>query len=122
MVNASSMLVGSFVALALLVAGAFVVGAYRSALGAGAGASRARRSAAAAGLATVAWLAITAALAATGRLSFTSRPPTMALLMAVACGGAVAVGVSRFGLQLATGLPLAALVGAQAFRFPLELL
>jgi hypothetical protein len=35
---------------------------------------------------------------------------------------ALGAGFSRFGKQLAVGLPLAALVGFQAFRFPLELL
>ena len=120
MVNASALLVWSFVALALIVAAAFVAGVYRSAAtvsGSGAG-----RQAGAVALATIAWLAITLGLAASGRLSFATRPPTMLVLIAVTVVLAVVLGTSRLGLRLATGLPLAALVGVQAFRFPLELI
>ena len=35
---------------------------------------------------------------------------------------AFAIGASRLGLRIATGIPLAALVGVQAFRFPLEMM
>jgi len=75
-----------------------------------------------AALATATWLAVTLALAASGRLSFTSRPPTAGVLIAVGVGLAIAVGTSRLGARLATGIPLAALIGMQAFRFPLELM
>jgi len=75
-----------------------------------------------AAIATAAWLAATLALAAGGRLSFTSRPPTAGVLIAVGVVLAFAVGTSRLGLRLATGIPLAALIGVQAFRFPLELM
>ena len=75
-----------------------------------------------AAIATAAWLGATLALAASGRLSFTSRPPTAGILIAAAVVLAVAVATSRLGSRLATGIPLAALVGVQAFRFPLEVL
>ena len=118
MVNASPLL-WSFVALALLVSSAFVAAVYRSSL-----ADRAQRTreTAIAGIATIAWLLLTVGLAASGRLSFTSRPPTMPFLVVAIFAVAFGIGTSRLGLRIATGIPLAALVGVQAFRFPLELL
>jgi hypothetical protein len=122
MVNASPLLIWSFVALAVVVASAFVMAVYASGLRAGFSSQRARGDSLVAAVATVAWMAVTFALAASGRLSFTSRPPTAGIIIALSLGLAFAVGTSRLGLRLATGLPLAALVGAQGFRFPLELL
>jgi hypothetical protein len=122
MVNASTVLVWSFVALALLVAGTFVA-AVHVAQRADAGVSpRAARGTVIAGVVVAAWLALTFSLAAGDRLSFTSRPPTMMLLIVLTLALAVALGTSRLGFRLATRIPLAALVGAQAFRFPLELM
>ena len=119
MVNASPLLLWSFVALALLVSSAFVAAVYRSSL-----ADRAQRSreTAIAGIATIVWLLLTLGLAASGRLSFTSRPPTMPFLVVAIFAIAFGIGTSRLGLRISTGVPLAALVGVQAFRFPLELL
>ena len=119
MVNASPLLLWSFVALALVVASAFVAAVHRSS-----SADRAQRSreTAIASIATVAWLVLTLVLAASGRLSFTSRPPTMPFLVVAIFAVAFGIGASRLGLRIATGIPLAALVGVQAFRFPLELL
>jgi len=120
MVNASRILTWSFVALAIVVAGAFVAAVHAS-RGRGARSSN-RRDTMLAAIATAAWLGATLALAASGRLSFTSRPPTAGILIAAAVVLAVAVATSRLGSRLATGIPLAALVGVQAFRFPLEVL
>ena len=126
MVNASPVLVWSFVALALLVAAAFVAGVYRatassSSTDRGAPASPARPVLiAAAG--TAAWLGITFALAASGLLSFSTRPPTALVLVVVTVALAVVLATSRLGRRLASGIPLAALVGVQGFRLPLELL
>lgn len=120
MVNATPFLVWSFVALGLLVAGAFVAAVdYASRR---TSPSAATRNTTIASLAVAGWLALTLGLAASGRLSFTSRPPTIGIVMVVGLAVAFAVGASRVGLRLATGIPLAALIGAQAFRFPLELL
>lgn len=120
MVNASPLLVWSFVALAGLVAVVFVAAVHVS--GDHAAHSSARRDTLLAAAATTVWLAGTFALAASGRLSFTSRPPTAGILIAAAIAVAFAVGTSPLGSRLATGIPLAALVGVQAFRFPLELM
>jgi hypothetical protein len=120
MVNASPVLLWSFVALAIAIAGAYVVAVHASA--GHTTRSSARRDTMLAALATATWLAVTLALAASGRLSFTSRPPTAGVLVVVGVGLAIAVGTSRLGARLATGIPLAALIGVQAFRFPLELM
>jgi hypothetical protein len=71
---------------------------------------------------SAAWMLGTFAAAAKGKLSFESHPPTMLFVFAGVFIFAFCAGSSRFGKQLAVGLPLAALVGFQAFRFPLELL
>jgi len=122
MVNGSPLLVWSFVALALIVASAFVGAVYVSAIRTGRSRDRARRDAGIASAATAAWLALTLTLAASGRLSFTSMPPTAGIAIVAALVLAFAVGMSRIGFRIATGIPLAALVGVQAFRFPLELM
>ncbi|HUQ81845.1 MAG TPA: hypothetical protein VM076_11925 [Gemmatimonadaceae bacterium] len=112
MAHASPVLISSFVGLALVVAFMFVFAVKFSAPG----------STRAVAVATILWLAATMALAAGGKLSFISRPPTMMLAIAASIALAIAIGTSRLGLRIATGVPIAALVGAQAFRFPLELL
>jgi hypothetical protein len=71
---------------------------------------------------SAAWIMGTFIAAAKGKLSFESRPPTMLFVFAGVFILALGAGFSRFGKQLAVGLPLAVLVGFQAFRFPLELL
>lgn len=106
----SPFLVWSFAALGVLVAAAFPLGLRRAGgrwMVAGAG--------------TALWLALTASAAASGALRFTGTPPTMMLLMASVLALALGIGLSGTGKRLA-GLPLAALVGVHAFRFPLELL
>lgn len=118
MVNASPVLVWSFVTLTLLVAAAFVVGVYRSA----AYPQRARRDVSLATVGTALWMGGTYALAASGRLSFTSRPPTMLVLVALTIALAISLGLSKLGARLASGIPLVALVALQGFRFPLELM
>ena len=115
MVNASALLVWSFVALVAMVAAMFVLAVYRSSVGPS-------RGALVATAATVVWLGVTFALAASGRLSFTTRPPTMAIVILANLVLAFGISLSRVGQRIATGVPLAALVGAQAFRFPLELI
>jgi len=120
MVNASPILSWSFVALAIVVAGAFVAAVHASQVRGAR--SPSRRDTMLAAIATAAWLGATLAVAASGGLSFTSRPPTAGILIAAAVVLAVAVATSRLGSRLATGIPLAALVGVQAFRLPLEVL
>jgi hypothetical protein len=68
------------------------------------------------------WMLAAALLARAGvLLDFARRPPPMLLVMLASVGAGAAVGLSPVGARLARGLPLAALIGAQAFRLPLEL-
>jgi hypothetical protein len=70
-----------------------------------------------------AWMALWALVARSGALlDFERRPPPMMLMMLASIVAALALGLSPLGARLARGLPLAALVGFQAFRLPLELL
>lgn len=67
------------------------------------------------------WLAATAHLARSGVLSnFEGRPPRIMLLFLPMLAASVLLGFSRVGTALTT-LPIAALVAAQGFRLPLEL-
>ena len=93
-----------------------------SALRTGRSRGHARRDTLIASAAAAGWLALTVALAASGRLSFTSVPPTEGMVIVASLALGVGIGVSRLGFRIATGIPLAALVGVQAFRFPLELM
>ena len=62
-----------------------------------------RRLTIATALAAIVWLALTAGLAASGVLSFTSRPPTMLILVAIIIAVGVGVAASNVGRRLATG-------------------
>jgi len=74
-------------------------------------------------LVLVFWLLVPAALASQGALDRYSPLPAPALiLVGVITLGTVALAFSSFGARLAAGIPLAGLVGFQAFRVPLELL
>lgn len=69
------------------------------------------------------WQAVVSALAVKGVLArFDARPPPLIFLLVFIAGGAQVLARSTFGKTLSDGLPLAALVGFQAFRLPLELL
>ncbi len=109
-----------FIALALTIGALFVAGVRISAVRAGASTADANRLGVRAAVGVALWLAITAGLAAAGLLRFT--PPTMIILIVVGFVIAFRVALSPLGRQLALGLPLAALVGFQAFRVPVELL
>jgi hypothetical protein len=122
MPHASGTLTWSFVALAVLLAGAVVAACYWVER------RDARRSRAAPARAVVAavlsagWLALTAGAAAAGQLRFGGGPPTALLLFAVAGGLALGLGFSPLGARLAASLPLWVLVGFQGYRVFVELL
>ena len=73
-------------------------------------------------VALVVWMAGTTVMANRGLLRFDTTPPTMMLVIAAVLIVTVSLAASSFGRRLATGLPLWILVGAQAFRLPLELM
>lgn len=69
-----------------------------------------------------AWLFVTGALAASGRLAFgLVVPPPVMIVVAIAAVLSTTLALSSTGRLLAGHLPIAVLVGFQAFRFPLEL-
>jgi hypothetical protein len=99
--------------IALAVAALFVWGVARVA---------GRGAAAGAALGAMAWLALTYGLAASGVLArFDLRPPPFGFMFVAVIGGGLALGLSPLGRKLAHGIPLAVLVGVQAFRLPLEI-
>lgn len=73
-------------------------------------------------LGSAVWMLGTFTAAARHSLRFDTRPPTMAVMLGFTLAIAFLVGFSSFGRQLASGLSLAALIGFQAFRLPLEML
>ncbi|MBK7150530.1 MAG: hypothetical protein IPL19_15275 [Sandaracinaceae bacterium] len=73
--------------------------------------------------AVAAWLGITAMLAASGVLAdFRGTPPLFVRFMGGCALLSILLVLSPFGRRLAVGVPLAALVGMQVFRLPVELL
>ncbi|HEX8694091.1 MAG TPA: hypothetical protein VF746_16845 [Longimicrobium sp.] len=121
MVKGSAFLTASVVALPLLLAAAFVAAVHASAARRGLDRGHAVRSAGRAAAGVAAWLLLTGGLAAAGRLTF-GMPPTVMVMIVVMLVLTVRLGFSPLGERLALGVPLAALVGVQAFRLPLELL
>ncbi|MBT9556548.1 MAG: hypothetical protein IV100_10995 [Myxococcales bacterium] len=83
---------------------------------------RAGRLTLSAGAIIVAWVAFVGLLSGSGLLArFDLRPPPIGLLLPVILAAGLTVGLSARTTFLVNGLPLAALVGLQAFRLPLEL-
>lgn len=72
-------------------------------------------------LVLVFWLLVPGALASQGALDrYTPLPAPALILVGVITVGTVVLAFSSFGARLAAGIPLAGLVGFQAFRVPLE--
>ncbi len=111
----------AFVLLVLTLAAGLVAAVWLAGRRLGEDSAPTRRRALATALAVALWLAATARLAATGFLAFEPQP-TVVPLLALALGGTLFLGFSRFGGRIAAGLPVAVLVGYQSFRIPVELL
>jgi hypothetical protein len=80
--------------------------------------SRASRLAGVLGL----WLALTGALSASGVLRrWEARPPPLFVLLFVGFALTIVLARGAVGSRVARELPLAAIIGFQAFRLPLEL-
>ena len=116
-------LVPAFVALVVLMAGVVVAAVHRAERPVtGEVAPSTRRGATLWALGLAAWLAATLAAASRGMLRFDSVPPTMVILLVVTIVASVRIARGRAGARVAAAVPLAALVAAQAFRLPLELI
>jgi hypothetical protein len=120
---ASPLVVWGFVVIPLLVAGGYVAGCDWAARRLGVPPAVRRLRTARIAVVVAGWLLLTLLAAASGVLRrFDAVPPPFAFfLLAVAAAGVVAA-CSPAGTLLVRGLPLWVLVGAQAFRLPLELL
>lgn len=118
--EASPFLVRAFVALAFLVAPALPLGLYWAVLRRDNDRIAARRLGLLAFGGVSLWLAITYAAAASGSLKFGPLPPPLTLVLVPMFVGVITLARSRVGQRLATDVPLAALVGIQVFRLPLE--
>jgi hypothetical protein len=69
------------------------------------------------------WFVLTGLFAASGLgMKWDARPPPMLLAFVVFFAVSAALSRSRYGASLATETPMYLLIGAQAFRLPLELL
>jgi hypothetical protein len=111
-----------FVILPVALAAIFAGGVWLAWRRAGEPAPRAGRAAALAAAATAVWMALTWQLAASGALHrWDTTPPPFALLLVAIIGLAGRIAFSTTGRRLAQHVPLWALVGVQAFRYPLEL-
>jgi hypothetical protein len=121
--EASPFLTGSFMAMAIALAVLLVIGVHVAGRRLGEPLRTTRRWTTMTAVGAGAWLGATWAAAETGHLSRLDLwpPPFMGLAVAIFLLG-VLMARTRFGTRLADGLPLAALVAVQAFRFPLELL
>lgn len=111
----------AFVALTFVVAALFVVAVYASSIRTGLDRSIATRRSLIAAFLTAIWLAVTGVAAARGALHF-EPPPTMLPVFIVTFALAIGLALSPLGKRIATGLPMAALVGYQGFRVLVELL
>ena len=108
--------------LAALLAALFVFGVACAERLRGASPQKALLRAVLAAFGITAWAALSLFVAQSGLLARSEvRPPPFLLLLLLTLTLGVLVGRSRLGERLALGLPLWALVGFQAFRFPLEL-
>jgi hypothetical protein len=121
--EASGLLTAGFFLFGLAMAVLFVAGVAWAERRLGAASARVRRCATVAAAGALGWLGGTWALAASGLLArFDLRPPPFLVFLVVLLGVTVALAASPLGSRLVAGLPLAALVGAQSFRLPLEVL
>lgn len=99
-----------------------VVAAIIGVVGATAQPSQRFRSTLRAVVASFVWLAVPGVLAARGvLLNFEHRPPPAVVMLVVLTVATTGISFSTLGKRIAIGIPLWALVAAQGFRFPLEL-
>lgn len=121
MVQPSLLTLVVFVALVMAVVACFVAAVRRSGVARGDAPATVQRDVRRAVLASAAYLALTAAVAASGLLRKAGAPPPVMPFLALSNVVAIAIALSRIGTRFARHVPLAALVGFQVFRLPLEL-
>ena len=109
-----------FVAIVLALAAALVVAVAR-ARPAGESPERHRRWVGGTAAGVIVWLALTAAIAQSGVLEKQTVPPRVVLLIFSCIVVAAVAALSPLGTRLVRSIPIAALIGFQAFRLPLEI-
>jgi hypothetical protein len=121
--QASTVVTVGFIVIPLLLCAALVLGSEWAGRRLGEPPRVRARWAIGLGVGSTVWLLGTGILAASGILRQWDRvPPPFAGLVVAILALSLAISCSRLGARLVRGLPLAALVGFQVFRFPLELL
>ncbi len=122
MVQPSLPTAAAFVMIVLGIVGAFVFAVRWTGLRRDDASAVVRRDTLrAAGGATL-YLAVTAGVAASGVLARDGTPPPLMVFLVATNVVSIGVAFSKLGTRLVRGLPMAALVGFQAFRLPLELI
>lgn len=121
MIIPSAASTAAFVAIVLGVAALFVAGVAYAGRAAGEPAAQTRRWTLRAAFGVAGWLALSGAVSASGVLATPMLPPPLALFVLASLVLSVAVAFSPVGTRLVRGVPIAALVLAQGFRLPLEL-
>jgi hypothetical protein len=111
----------AFVAIVLAVCASLLWGVVRAGRTLSESQAETRRWLAFSSLGLLAWLAATGAASASGVLEARRLPPPLMLFMLASLGVATVSAFSPLGTRLVRGVPIAALVGFQAFRLPLEL-
>jgi hypothetical protein len=111
----------AFVALVLALALLLVVGVAQAGRALGEPAAQRSRWTLGTAIGIAAWLALTGALSASGVLRREQLPPPVALFAGGSMLVAIVAAFSPLGTRLVRGVPIAALVGVQGFRLPLEL-
>ncbi|HEY2517614.1 MAG TPA: hypothetical protein VGI39_42385 [Polyangiaceae bacterium] len=112
----------AFVVIVLSVVPLLPIAVFVAAVRRGEGARTAGWKSVFTALALVAWMALSSRLALSGfLLDFGGKPPRFSRLVGGILLGTVLLGSSPFARRLARALPMAALVGFQLFRLPVEL-
>jgi hypothetical protein len=111
----------AFVAIVLLLAVLFAVSIHVSGTRRGHSSEQVAHDTRRAAIAMAIYLALTAAVAGSGLLASDGLPPPALLFLATVMVLTVGLACSGVGSRIATGVSIAALVGFQAFRLPLEL-
>lgn len=121
MVDPSSGSTVAFVAIVVTVVLALLAGVVIAGRRRGEAPEQTRRWLLGTSLGVAVWLGITGIASASGSLRAQALPPPVMLFMLSSVIVAVGAAFSRLGTRLIDGLPIAALVGIQGFRLPLEL-
>ncbi|PCC68098.1 hypothetical protein SAMN02745121_04557 [Nannocystis exedens] len=121
MIIPSAASTAAFVVIVAAVVGMLVLATARAGRALGEPPAQVRRWTIGTAAGALAWLATTGLVSWSGVLEADTLPPRALFFFAGSLAVALAFALTRPGARLAAGVPIAALVGFQAFRLPLEL-